>query len=152
EIVFSAAWQQGNFAAFFQQSFEWEQMTYVFYPYFWGRQAKWAEHLTADAGDELFGRFLKAGFARLIVPVRQGHNDDILNYLETGVPWSGTEPPILGDERYLSIIEEIKETLDAPDSGKPEGTSWEFKVPTSLVMLDNDVGKLPEWPKKRIPP
>jgi hypothetical protein len=43
-------------------------------------------------------------------------------------------------------VDEIKESLDAPDGGVPDGDPWQFKIPTSLVLLDNDVGKLPEWP------
>jgi hypothetical protein len=87
----------------------------------------------------------------VIVPARLDHESDVLYYLETGMLWSGTEPPLLNDKRYVSIIDEIKESLDAPDSGKPDGNSWEFKIPTSLVILD-DRDKLPEWPRSIPPP
>ncbi|MER9565814.1 hypothetical protein [Mesorhizobium sp. M0571] len=145
EIDYAAARNQGDYALFFQQSFEWEQMTYVFYPYFWARQSEWKQKLSADGGDALFSRFLNAGFARVVLPVRPAHEGDVLYYLETGVRWGGTEPPILGEPKFVNIIDEIKESLDAPDSGVPDGDPWQFKIPTSLVILDEN-GKLPEWP------
>jgi hypothetical protein len=145
EIDFSTVMNQGSYAEFFQQSFEWPEMTYVYYPYFWARQTKWSERLGVSGGDGLFNRFLQAGFARVIVPARRQHESDILYFLETGTIWSGTEPPVLGDPRYLSIVDELKESLGAPDGGVPEGEPWQFKLPTSLVMLDESL-KLPEWP------
>jgi hypothetical protein len=145
EIDFPAAEAQGNYALFFQHSFEWEQMTYVFYPYYWGRQKEWIAKLALQSGDMLFGKFLTAGFARVVVPVRPGHEADVLYFLESGKIWQGGEPPVLGDPTYVSIVDEIKESLDYPDAGQPDGTPpWSFKVPTSLVILD-DSGKLPEW-------
>lgn len=145
EIDFQSVEQQGQYALFFQHGFEWEQITYVFYPYFWARQSEWPKKLAAAGGDMLFSRFLMAGFARVVVPVRPAHESDILYFLETGRIWGDTEPPILGDPRFVSIVDEIKESLDAPDQGVPEGDPWQFKIPTSLVLLD-DTGKLPEWP------
>lgn len=145
EIDFPAAGLQGRYAAFFQQSFEWDQITYVFYPYYWSRQSEWGRQISANGGDALFSQFLSAGYARVVVPVRPSHENDVLYFLEAGQVWGGTEPPVLGDSDFVSIIDEIKESLDAPDSGVPEGNPWQFRVPTSLIILDPD-GKLPEWP------
>lgn len=151
EIDFSAAKSQGDFAAFFQQSFEWTEMTYVFYPYFWARQRQWPSLLALNAGDQLFTNFLQAGFARVLVPVRAAHESDVLYYLQTGLIWSGSEPPVLGDETYLSVVDEIKESLDAPDGGVPEGDPWQFKIPTSLVILEAS-DQLPKFPADVPPP
>ncbi|MBV7548332.1 hypothetical protein KW849_18785 [Pseudomonas sp. PDM26] len=145
EIDLASATPQGAYAAFFQQSFEWDQITYMFYPYYWSRQSEWGRQINANGGDILFSRFLNAGYARVIVPVRPAHESDILYFLETGQIWGGTEPPVLGDADFVSVIDEIKESLDAPDSGTPEGHPWQFRIPTSLVILDAE-GKLPEWP------
>lgn len=152
EIDFPKAADQGAQAAFFQQSFEWEQMTYVFYPYYWSRQSEWIKSLNIQTGDSLFAKFLSSGFARVVVPVRPGHEGDALYFLESGKIWSGTTPPVLGDPRYVDIVNEIKEMLGAPDDGVSDGTTpWRFKVPTSLVVLD-DGSPLPEWPEPTPPP
>lgn len=145
EIDLSAAANQGKTVSFFEQSFEWDQITYNFYPYFWGRQSEWETKLAANGGDQIFTRFLSAGYARVAVPVRPAHESDVAFFLATGVIWSGAEPPSIGDPRYVAVVEEVKESLDAPDGGVPEGDPWRVKVPTSLVILD-DTGELPNWP------
>lgn len=149
EINFDEASRLGKTVSFFQQSFEWEQMTYVFYPYFWGRQSKWAASMSASGGDQLFTQFLMAGFARVLVPVKPAHESDLAFFLATGVVWGGTEPPVVGDPRYVAILDEIKESLDASDGGVVEGDPWQVKVPTSLVILD-DSGRLPSWPNDQL--
>jgi hypothetical protein len=151
EIDYASAYQQGYFALFFHHSFEWAEMTYTFYPYFWARQITWPEKLSVAGEDALFAKFLTAGLARVIVPVRPAHEGDVLYYLETGTPWAGSDPPVIGDKKFVSIVDEIKESLDAPDAGKADGDPWQFKVPTSLVYLD-DSGKLPQWPVDVAPP
>jgi hypothetical protein len=145
EIDLSKVGEKGDIVSFFQESFEWEQMTYVFYPYFWGRQTEWAKMLATSGGDQLFTRFLTAGFARVVLPVRPSHETDLAFFLASGIIWHGTEPPVVGDPRYFAIVDEIKESLDAPDGGIPDGDPWQVKVPTSLVILD-DTGQLPSWP------
>jgi hypothetical protein len=42
EIDPYVALDEGRFIEFFEQAFEWEQITYLFYPYFWGRKSKWS--------------------------------------------------------------------------------------------------------------
>jgi hypothetical protein len=44
----------------------------VRYPYFWGRQSTWLKHIDIRDGDLEFEDFLKAGFARVVLPVRPG--------------------------------------------------------------------------------
>ena len=146
EIDFDRAEELGPSVLFIQHSFEWEQMTYIFYPYYWADQDRWGLKLASNGGDEVFARFLSAGYARVVVPVRSAHEADVAYFLETGGVWSGGQPPILGDGTYVDIIDEIKETLDAPDGGVPQGDPWQVKIPTSLVMID-DSGKLPAWPE-----
>jgi hypothetical protein len=121
-------------------------MTYVFYPCYWARQKQWPQLFSVNSGDLLFNKFLTAGFARVIVPVTLQHVSDVLFFLNTGLPWGGSEPPSIGDPRYVSIVDEIKESLDGPDAGVPDGDPWQFEIPTSLVLLDNDTGNLPQFP------
>ncbi len=33
--------QQGSLIRFFEQAFEWENLMYIFYPYYWGRKTTW---------------------------------------------------------------------------------------------------------------
>jgi hypothetical protein len=101
---------EGKYIQFFEQAFEWNNMTYLFYPYFWGRKINWVQTSQLEDTDPLFEKFLQAGSARVQVPVRPGYDEAALHYLETeGEIWEGGDPPHVEDELYVSIVDLIKE-------------------------------------------
>jgi hypothetical protein len=136
----------GAVAAFFERAFEWENIIYYYYPYFWGRSANWGDMILRQDLDPQFEEFLKAGAARVVVPVRPGFEGAMAHYHETGDVWMGEEMPDMFSELYVSIIEEIKARNYAPGEEKCV-MEWEIKLPTTLVMLKEDE-KLPEWQSK----
>jgi hypothetical protein len=146
QVDLTKAADQGAYARFFEQAFEWENMTYVFYPYFWGRKEEWVARLGYDDPDPLFVNFVKAGAVRVVVPARPFFETAIDHFMQKGAIWNGGELPDITDPLYLPIIEEIKGQLGAPTKEVPWGDSWTVRVPTSLVRLrpKND---LPIWAK-----
>ena len=74
----------GRYIRFFQQAFEWEQMLYLYYPYFWGRQKYWNDRIQLDDLDPDFAAFLGAGAARVTVPVRLGYEAGGRRFHEQG--------------------------------------------------------------------
>lgn len=135
-----AACDAGQRIRFFENAFEWVNMTYVFYPYFWGRKARWQSALHLTDPDPDFAAFLKAGAARVQVPVRPGFEKAVAYFLQTGVIWNGNDPPLIGDELYVPIIDEITESLQRPEPVVPypeDAQPWEVRVPTSLVLVQN---------------
>jgi len=139
---------QGDYIRFFEQAFEWEQMIYLFYPYFWGTKFFWLFKMRLDEVDPLFKDFLKAGEARVTLPVRPGFEKAVAHYLETGEIWDGKVPLDITSETYLPIMKEIQERDSVPGTETPYGDPWEVRLPTSLVTLRSD-GKLPSW--KEVP-
>jgi hypothetical protein len=137
---------QEAFIRFFEQAFEWEQIMYLFYPYYWGRRSNWYASATANSTDPLFNEFLKAGAARVVVPVRLQMEADIRYFLMTGCIWLGGGLPEITDTDYLPITDEIKERDNAPGDETPEGDPWEVALPTTLVKLRDD-DSLPIWRK-----
>jgi len=137
---------EGPYIRFFEQAFEWENMTYVFYPYFWGRKEKWVERLKYQDVDPQFVDFITAGATRVIVPARLGFEAAIEHFMKTGDVWQGGELPEIDNDLYLPIIEEMKEHLGAPGDEEPRGKPWNVTVPTTLVRLRPD-GTLPQWVK-----
>jgi hypothetical protein len=135
---------QGEYVRFFEQAFEWEQMIYLFYPYFWGTKFFWLFKMRLDEVDPLFKDFLKAGEARVTVPVRPGFEKAVAHYLETGEIWDGKASLDVTSETYLPIMKEIQERDSVPGSETAYGDPWEVRLPTSLVTLRSD-GKLPSW-------
>ena len=113
EIEFDEAKAEGTYIQMFEQSFEWNNMVYLFYPYFWGEKDDWVTIAQITDDDPLFAQFLQAGAARVQVPVRLGFEDNVLTYLSTGEIWAGEGTVINSDggtpdPLHLSIIDELK--------------------------------------------
>jgi hypothetical protein len=132
--------ENGKQIRFFEHAFEWSNMLYVFYPYFWGRRPTWTAALNFTDPDPDFAAFLKAGAARVQVPVRPGFERSIAHYCQTGSIPEGNDIPVVEDDVFLPIIEEIIENMDGIAKGVPypDGAEpWEVRVPTSLVLAQN---------------
>ena len=135
------ACENGSFIRFFENAFEWTNIVYVFYPYFWGRHARWisAIHLTDPDAD--FAAFLRAGAARVQIPVRPGFEKAVVHYCQFGGIWNGNDPPMRDDDLYVPIVDEIAANLGKFDNEGvpyPEGSKpWEVRVPTELVLVQN---------------
>lgn len=140
------AQDQGRFIRFFEQAFEWENMTYLFYPYYWARADTWYDLSLLEHDDPLFGEFLRAGEARVVIPVRPGFEADVQYFLLTSQLWGGGDMPNITDTDYLPITEEIKAATGAPAGEVPQGEPWEVRVPTTLIRLRNG-SETPKWLK-----
>lgn len=119
-----------SFVKFMEQAFEWENISYNFYPYYWGNKYNWKNMYNTTEGDALFNSFLQSGMARVIAPVRPGFEDAVQFYLATGQIWNGGQIPVIGDPLYMSIVDELKDI-----KGTPEGKAWITRVPTALTII-----------------
>jgi hypothetical protein len=133
----------GAVVAFFERAFEWDNLMYNFYPYFWGRPERWEEAVLAQDANPRFEAFLKAGAARVVVPVRPGFEAALAHFHETGDVWMGEEIPDMLGDNYVSIIAEIKAANRAPGE-EVLVDHWEVNLPTTLVLLKGDAA-LPKW-------
>lgn len=141
--------QKGAHIQFIEHAFEWTNMSWVFYPYYWATPPKWVELLDReDDADPLFTEFLQAGAARVLVAVRPGFEDAVMHYLATREPWDGGSVPVIGDDLHLPVHEEIRElTEDRAGTGIQVGQPWTVTVPTSLIYLESTDHPLPDpWP------
>lgn len=132
----------GGEILYLEQAFEWDNMLYVYYPYYYGRRANWTKIYSLADSDPQFEQFLKAGAARVVVPVRYNFDNSLITYITTGKAWNGGPAPVISDELYLSILAEIKEQTGGGDKGTPSGDPWFVKVPTTLIKLQ----ETPELP------
>ena len=142
EFDVDEAKDEGDYAQFCEQAFEWDELTYLYYPYFWMNKSDWLERFNLQSTDALFAEFLRAGYARVVVPVRPAYNDAVLYYLSSGGQiWNGGDPPTIDDPLYVSIADELG---DATAGRTPYGEPWDVTIPTTLVYLKPD-GSLPDW-------
>lgn len=144
QIDVAEAAAEGAYVRFFEQAFEWEHMSWVTYPYFWGSKDQWDERLGYDDPDPAFVDFLQAGFCRVTVPARRGFEGAIDHFLTFGEIWNGGPLPPISSPLYLPIADEIAERLDRPGDEVPQGEPWTVRVPTNLVKLRAD-DALPVW-------
>ncbi|MFJ6895149.1 hypothetical protein [Streptomyces hokutonensis] len=146
------AGQAARLVAFYEQAFEWQNTSYVLYPYFWTGRRDWPEALAREEPDPLFTQFLRAGSARVVLPVRPGFESVVASRLHLqlpspAVPASAPQP---SDGPYLDIAEEIRAAQDITAGGVPSGTPWPVVLPTTLVALDDT--PMPTYPTPCSPP
>jgi hypothetical protein len=155
------AYATGPLVQFFEQAFEWENLVYICYPYYWGRKTEfadgagtriWVTDVTSASADPEFDQFLNAGSARVVVPARPGLEDLVAFYLFTGEIWGGTRPPVPGDPDYLSVAQEIQALEQGASDGTQVGSSWEITLPTTLLWAGTDPATLPANGTATIPP
>jgi hypothetical protein len=114
---------------FIEQAFEWEILSYTFYPFYWANKDDWQAAYQQDNDDAIFRAFLQSGMARTMVSVRPGFEEAVMYYMATGKVWNGGKVPVIGDDLYLSIVEELKH----PEYYVEE--TWETRVPTTLTLI-----------------
>ena len=137
---------EGKLIQFLEQAFEWTQISYLLYPYFWAKKNNWEKaQLFYDDEDPLFGKFLQAGAARVLLPVRTAYEIAVLHFLYTREPWNGGPAPGLYDSMYLPIHEELHNQQDDLNGAKAEGEPWDVIVPTTLVYLKDSTSELPVY-------
>jgi hypothetical protein len=145
QLNLSVAEQQAAYARFFEQAFEWENINYVFYPYYWGRKSRWLERLLFAHPSPEVTELIQAGAARVVVAVRPGFEGAVRHFMDTGEVLAVRDAPGIGDEGYFDIADEIRVRTD-PEAGdgEPVGEPWIVKVPTTLVHLRRE-RDLPRW-------
>lgn len=121
------------FVKFMEQAFEWDIMSYNFYPYYWGAREDWGQLYQHENNDPLFRSFMQAGMARVIVTVRPGFEEAVSYYMQTGQIWNGGEVPVIEDKLFLSIVDELRQP-----EGQKEGKAWATRLPTALTILQAD--------------
>jgi hypothetical protein len=136
---------------FMEQAFEWENLVFICYPYYWARRSVWATNALSASADPEFDQFLNSGSARVVVPARPGFEALVNFFLYTGQIWGGGDPPAPNDPDYLSIAQEIQAVQVGATDGTPVGSSWEISLPTTLIWAGTDPSTLPTNPDPTIP-
>ena len=116
---------------FLEQAFEWDIMSYTFYPYYWANRTEWNNlYQYNESDDALFRSFMQSGMARVVATVRPGFETAVAWFLQTGQIWNGSDAPVINDELFVSVIDEVLEAV-ATEEGEP----WITRVPTTLTIL-----------------
>lgn len=144
KINLNEAAKKARYIQFLEQAFEWENIAYIFYPYFWAHESKWIKLMNRlDYTDNNMTAFLKAGSSRVLIAVTPGYKDAVMHFLATREPWEGGTLPVIGDPLFIPIYEEVRKQQDDLQDAVAEGTPWAFEIPTSLVYLQDSSSPIP---------
>lgn len=145
KIKIDIAKKKARYIQFLEQAFEWQNIAYIFYPYFWAKENKWIELMNRlDYTDNNMTAFLKAGSVRVLIAVTPLYNDAVMHFLATREPWDGGPLPVIGDALFIPIYEEIRKQQDDLQNAVQEGKPWDFELPTSLIYLQDSSSPIPE--------
>ncbi|WP_239616351.1 type II secretion system protein GspG [Cohnella mopanensis] len=103
----------GEFVKFIHQAVEWENLLYFLFPYFWGSEKIGREKLFFEHQDPEHQNFLRAGYARIVLTIRPGFEDDFMRLVETGKLSGKYSSP------YREISEMVKSQTLTNYSGIP---------------------------------
>jgi hypothetical protein len=127
EVDPNAADENARPIQFYEEAFEWEQMSYFFYPYFWGRRDYNALRRSFTDIDSRYEAFLRAGAARVIVPVTPGYEKRVIMYLTA--------------DNTLDEIEKISLASEIDDDETPiEVDASEYKTLWVELLQDRKDG------------
>jgi len=115
--ITAAQWSRslafGTTVKFLQQAIEWENLLYFLYPYFWGSDTQGSDKFLFEHPDPEHQNFIRAGFARIVVTVRPGFEEDFTRLMESGV-LSGTST-----SPYIPIAQDIANFAHTNYAGIP---------------------------------
>jgi hypothetical protein len=127
----------GVIAAFFEESFEWSQMTYSFFPYYWTGRYRWHALRAMSSPDPTFESFLTSGQASVTLSVKPGCERAVLMFLRMGRVWTGGYLGLFDNIDMLTVYDDVEEGVQF-DPPLPIGEPWTVRVPTSLIKLQED--------------
>jgi hypothetical protein len=116
---------------FFETAFQWELMSYTFYPYYYNPKCIWYELMQIKSDDPIFEAFLQSGMAKVLVPVRPQFESAVLWYLDSGeIYLEGDITSETEDDHNLSLIDEMQH----PEDGVVED-EWTTQIPSTLTII-----------------
>jgi hypothetical protein len=148
-----AGFQESVLIKLMHTAIDWDQMLITLLPFFWEQTQ--SDRVFVDHADPLHREFLRAGAARVILPIRPGYETEIMSLFDLG--YVGAK----GANRYASVINDVQAANAAFDTAShpaaatgPDGTilaaytddypveagkligRWHDVMPTAAIDMD----------------
>lgn len=145
ELNINDSLKEGKAIDYFENAIEWDKIAYTFYSYFWGKKQYWSEKILFEHGDQHFQYFIKAGAAKVLVPVSPLMTASVLWYFKTGQALKNSDlPAIEYDTETLNMLQDIADSAVGIDQAVEEGKPWQITLPTSLIILNSQAAQIDE--------
>jgi hypothetical protein len=104
-------WQKvmeyGEYIKFVHTAIDWDNISVFLYPYFWDTIERQDEKLLLDHPDAAHREFLRAGAARVILPIQPGFEEQVVSLLDQGQFGS-----IDIQNRFRKVIDDVQAAND----------------------------------------
>jgi hypothetical protein len=142
--------EYGEYVKFIHSAIDWNNLTYILYPYFWSSPVNTdMAKLFLKHPDRLHQDFLRAGAARIILPIHTGYESEVAALLDQGrmgkLPAGHRYGPMLDQVHkaqadLAKLIDVAPPADDEPldDESRPRGVligSWTEYTPTPALDL-----------------
>lgn len=124
---------------FFEEAFDWNIMSYMFHPYFWGKESDWKNLIKEkSSADYIFQAFLQSGMAQVTLPVKPGYERSVLYFLDTGKIMSGDDFAL---ETYIDVINQL--AIKQPgELNYVQPPVWLSRIPSALTIIQSEAAPL----------
>jgi len=121
---------------FWDRCFDWKHMAYVFFDYFWNPCCDWPEKYDPDEEDPLFKAFLRAGYARVLIPVSPDMDSDFLYYAHGNGKWGhqGRPPIDPSDARWRNVVYELQHVNESALTART-GYVYDVKKSDNVITV-----------------
>lgn len=137
-------YNQSEIMQYLNIALEWNEMSYTFFDEYDNQNGLFS---VSSLSPDFFPAFLKAAYARVIIPISPEFNYGFLYFLNTGIVWSSKDSltPCFNDLNdngtinldQQSIIYKLKKTFHFYSPISKVVDSWEVLIPTSMQILQN---------------
>jgi len=129
---------------FLEEALEWTEMAYSFNLDASSRYGDDDAELPdlLAGGDALFGNFLQATQARILLPVQPDRLMAFLYFYSSGMIWDGRDGLIAVDDENIALINDVKHSAPQLNSERQVGPCWEIVVLTAMQILDDAAGTM----------
>lgn len=131
--------QYGEYIKFIHEAVDWDQLIYTLYPYFWDSDANQPAKLFLEHPDPAHREFLRAGAARVLLPIRPGYEEKFTALLDLGQV--GDLPAA---HRFNQVIENVRQANQ--EFQAQAGGGDQPQEPGELVVGDEGNIPIPDLP------
>ena len=144
DVSASIKYNQPEIIQYLNMALEWNEMSYTFFDEYHNQDDLFS---VSSLSPDFFSAFLKATYARVIIPIPPEFNYGFLYFLNTGMVWPSKDrlAPCFDDTNtngtlnidQLSIIYKLKKTFLYNKPLPKVVDSWEVLIPTSMQILQD---------------
>lgn len=142
-INFEKSARQARAITFFEEAIDWENLSFQLYDYTWAGRGRWETLAARSANDPEHQDFLRSGAAKVTVPIQQGAEIALLNFLAGKDIWNEAVTDEI-EKQFPDILKQLDKLGLVPGGAGDEvveeielaGTEV-TRVPTNLLVLQD---------------